>query len=163
MMTETTEYEYRLSQALDRIAAHAEAAQRRAGADPAAVADLTAALDSQRQANQRLQTRIAALRDRQSAVMARLEARMAQMHDSLKRAGEEIARLTEANAALAQANRAVTGAEPGAAEAALSAEVAALRAAGTAQGALTQGLLGALDNLLAAAPEVSADKERDDA
>ncbi len=156
-MTETTEYEYRLAQALDRIANHAERERRRreAAGDPEALATLQQALEAERAANQQLNDRVAALHARQQDIIARLENRLSQAHDGLARAGQDIARLSAATDELAAANRALIGEitlgeDDDPIRAAYEAEIAALRQARAAEIGLMDDMLNALDTLLAA-------------
>lgn len=87
-MAEITEYEYRLSQALDRMARWAE----RNPQQGAAGSDEPAALAAERELNAQLRARVDELSARQTEVIARLEA-------DLSQARAEAAALREAAAA----------------------------------------------------------------
>lgn len=75
-MAEITEYEYRLSQALERLSKWADRYEAQGGAQGGA-GDSDAALEAERAANVQLRARVDELSARQSEVIARLEADLA--------------------------------------------------------------------------------------
>lgn len=140
--------------ALERAAAMGAAL---AGADPAELARLREALESERMANAQLSERVRAIREKQETTLSALEKRLATATRSLETAQTEVTRLKRANLDLAEANRALI--EAGAAPAphlinrAMQAELEALRATRAEEAAELAEILGGLAPLFGTAAE----------
>lgn len=163
-MSDITASERRLIAALDRIdysidvsrARQAEAGPDHDGA-PHGMRDddaLEAGLEAARLENERLNTDMARLHDRQAEAIAAAHAQLAEASARLTGAGREAARLAAANDDLTAANRALIAAQSGEGEAAaavrlaLEAEIESLRAARAAEIAQMDDVLTALEKLL---------------
>lgn len=164
-MTETIEFEYRISTALDRIGRGLEVLARPAPSVADAVGDaaetmaLREALAAERAANAQLSERVRAIRDKQDTTLGALERKFAVATRELEQMAHDMAQFKRANADLAEANRALLEAAPDAAlaDAALRAELDSLRAERAADRAELDAILAGLDALLAAEPEQTAE------
>lgn len=140
--------------ALERAAAMGAAL---AGSDPAELARLREALDSERVANAQLSERVRAIREKQETTLSALEKRLATATKSLETAQTEVTRLKRANLDLAEANRALIEAgndpAPHLINRAMQAELEALRAARAEEAAELAEILGGLAPLFGAAAE----------
>ena len=138
--------------ALERAAAMGAAL---AGADPAELARLREALESERMANAQLSERVRAIREKQETTLSALEKRLATATRSLETAQTEVTRLKRANLDLAEANRALieAGNEPAPhlINRAMQAELEALRAARAEEAAELAEILGGLAPLFGTA------------
>lgn len=163
-MTEIEEFERRINAALDRIAYQVETFDGQTAAAPVAVETDSAELDTlkteleeERLANQQLEERVKAIRDRQESQVSELQAQVAAFKASLGDLDSELQRLRHANDQLVSTNAELRGAleenaaEPHLINRAMLAELEGLRAARSADRAETQSLLDTLEPLLAAA------------
>ncbi|MPL73104.1 hypothetical protein SDC9_18897 [bioreactor metagenome] len=137
--------------------AEALAAAAPAGADPAELARLHEALDSEREANAQLSERVRAIREKQETTLSAMEKRLATATKALETAQSEVNRLKRANLDLAEANQALIEAgndpAPHLINRAMQAELEALRAARAGEAAELAEILGTLAPLFATSAE----------
>jgi hypothetical protein len=128
-----------------------------AGADPAELARLHEALDSEREANAQLSERVRAIREKQETTLSAMEKRLATATKALETAQSEVNRLKRANLDLAEANQALIKAgndpAPHLINRAMQAELEALRAARAGEAAELAEILGTLAPLFATSAE----------
>ncbi|TCP42133.1 hypothetical protein [Rhodovulum marinum] len=135
-MSDITEFERRITAALERIGAGLGGLERvdPDRPNPAEVEGLREALESERTANAQLNERVKAIRERQETQVARLDQRAHEMTERAEKLEVELdrlravnARLRETSAALRAANAQGLG-DPAAIDAAMAAELDALAA-----------------------------------
>lgn len=135
-MSDVTEFERRITAALERIGMGLDGLERidPNRPDPAEIDGLREALESERTANAQLNERVKAIRERQETQVARLDRRAQEMTERAEQLEVELerlrgvnARLRETSAALRAANAEGLG-DPEAIDAAMAAELDALAA-----------------------------------
>ncbi|MBW6506960.1 MAG: hypothetical protein K0B00_09445 [Rhodobacteraceae bacterium] len=165
-MSDTTDYERRISAALARIGAGLERlGQGGAVAAPAADGDaaLREALEAERLANAQLSERVRAIRDKQETTLGALERKLAAAKTEIEQHLRDLVRMRRANADLVAANRALTEtaraglADPEAVNRALQAELTALRAERAAEVAELDDIIAGLAPLVAPAESQEAE------
>ncbi|RWR53074.1 hypothetical protein EOW65_01005 [Sinirhodobacter ferrireducens] len=138
-----------------------------AGADPAELARLHEALDSEREANAQLSERVRAIREKQETTLSAMEKRLATATKALETAQSEVNRLKRANLDLAEANQALIEAgndpAPHLINRAMQAELEALRAARAGEAAELAEILGTLAPIFATSAEETQPGEGEDA
>lgn len=157
-MSDITEIEARIRIALDRIAAAAEGAgtqdtpgSAEAGED---LAELRAALEAERAANESLEARVAAIQEKQEANVAGLKRRVEELTQQLADAEKESQKLRTANSQLTESLAALRGAneqnvgEPFLINRSMMAELEALRAARAAEKRELDTVLTALEGVI---------------
>ncbi|TCO70580.1 hypothetical protein [Rhodovulum euryhalinum] len=135
-MNDITEFERRITAALERIGIGLEGLERidPDRPDPAEIDALREALDSERTANAQLNERVKAIRERQETQVARLDQRAHEMTERAERLEAEVERLRAVNARLRETSAALRAAnaeglgDPAAIDAAMAAEIEALHA-----------------------------------
>lgn len=165
-MTEIEEFERRINAALDRIAYQVETFGDSSPVSTPAESDssedvekLKAELADERLANEQLEERVKAIRDRQESQVSELEAQVAGFKASIGDLDAELQRLRHANDQLTANNAELRKAleenvsEPHLINRAMLAELEGLRAARSADRAETQTLIDTLEPLLAAAAQ----------
>lgn len=170
LMTEIDEYGRRIAYALDRIGRGVELLQARPAVEPAVepvadpvvvetvvaedprIAELSGALEAERQTNALLSERVRAIREKQETTLSAMEKRLVLATQAMEAAQAETARLRRANHDLSAANAALVEAggdhAPHLVNAALQAEVEALRAARALEASELDELLSAIDPLV---------------
>ncbi|MEE3360908.1 MAG: hypothetical protein VX248_13245 [Pseudomonadota bacterium] len=165
-MTEIEEFERRINAALDRIAYQVETfgdsspVTAPAGNDSSEdIEKLKSDLADERLANEQLEERVKAIRDRQESQVSELQAQVAGFKASISDLDAELQRLRHANDQLTANNAELREAleknvsEPHLINRAMLAELEGLRAARSADRAETQTLIDTLEPLLAAAAQ----------
>ncbi|GAA0293310.1 hypothetical protein [Rhodovulum strictum] len=135
-MSEITEFERRITAALERIGAGLERLERidPDRPDPAELEGLREALEIERSTNAQLNDRVKAIRERQETQVARLDRRAHEMTERAEALEAEVERLRAVNARLRETSAALRAAnaeglgDPVAIDAAMMAELAALEA-----------------------------------
>lgn len=150
-MDDISEYERRITAALER--ASQALAQLGAGEDGDADA-LRAELDAERVANQQLEERVRAIKEKQESTVARLEAEVADLRSALASRDSEVQQMRAVNETLRRSNGAlrVANAE-GVGDAslvneAMAQEVESLRAVRAAERAEIEEILATLEPVL---------------
>ena len=165
-MTEIEEFERRINAALDRIAYQVETFGDSSPASTPAASDnsdeieqLKSDLADERLANEQLEERVKAIRDRQESQVSELQAQVTAFKASIGDLDAELQRLRHANDQLTANNAELRKAleenvsEPHLINRAMLAELEGLRAARSADRAETQTLIDTLEPLLAAAAQ----------
>ncbi|SLN11220.1 hypothetical protein PSA7680_00114 [Pseudoruegeria aquimaris] len=157
-MSDITEIEARIRAALDRIEAVAEAgAPQPAAAGSAegeALEALRAELEAERSANQSLEARVAAIREKQEENVAALQRSVEELKAQLDAAERESQKLRAANAQLTESLEALRNAnaenvgEPFLINRSMMAELEALRAARNAEKRELDSVLTALEGAI---------------
>lgn len=164
-MTQIDELERRITAALDRIAYGVEqmdtasppAPEPAAATDPAELAALQEALDSERLANAQLEERVKAIREKQENTVAELTEQVGSQREAMTGLDTELQRLRSANDMLRTTNQEMRTAleenvrEPHLINKAMLAELEGLRAAQAADVAENRAVLTAMEPLLTAA------------
>ncbi|SIO08712.1 hypothetical protein SAMN05444722_0368 [Rhodovulum sp. ES.010] len=135
-MSEITEFERRITAALERIGQGLEALERidPDRPDPSELEGLREALETERSANAQLNERVKAIRERQETQVARLDQRAQDMTARAEKLEAEVDRLRAVNARLRETSAALRAAnadglgDAGAIDAAMAAEIEALAA-----------------------------------
>ncbi len=150
-MSDISDFERRITTALDRAAQAME--QLSVGGDGDTTA-LTAELEAERVANQQLEERVRAIKDKQETMVAGLEEDVVRLREALKARDAEVQQmravnqsLRESNAALREAN-AQGLAEPELVNAAMVTELESLKAARNAERAEIEDILATLEPVL---------------
>ena len=152
-MSDISDFETRISAALDRIRRAAERVPASAPAEAGSTGDeaaLRVQLDEERTANAQLEERVRALKERQDTKVADLEARAEAAKTRLAGMDRELQRLRQVNAELRNINdqlrkaMAEGVAEPHLVNKAMLAELEALRATQAADAAEMDAILGEL-------------------
>lgn len=157
-MSDITELERRITAALERIGAGVEALGQAGatggGAEDGEVARLTEELAAEREANQQLEERVRAIREKQETIVARLEDEVARLREEVAGHSAEIGRVRRVNAQLRDNNRALREAnaaglpDPHLVNKAMMAELDALRGAREADRAELDAILAELGPVL---------------
>lgn len=153
-MTDMTELERRITAALDRAAQ----AMEQMGAAPSGgegnSAELAAELEAERVANQQLEERVRAIKEKQETTVAELEARVASLTEAVTTRDAEVQSLRSVNEELRASNgklreaNAAGLAEPDLVNSAMVTELESLRAARAADRAEIEDILAALEPVL---------------
>jgi len=112
-MADISELEQRIAAALDRIGQGLNALNTAPSAEPADssdVAQISEALQAEREANAQLEERVKAIRERQERVVGRLERNVAQLTEELAKRDSAVARLENVNGQLRANNQALRAA-----------------------------------------------------
>lgn len=148
-MSDISEFERRITAALDRAQQALE--QLNAGAsDDGDTASLTAELEAERVANQQLEERVRAIKDKQETMVAQLEEEVSRLKGALKTRDEEVQAMRGVNENLRASNTALRNAnaqglaEPGLVNASMVTELDSLRAARAADRAEMEEILATL-------------------
>lgn len=150
-MDDISEYERRITAALDRASQALDRLHAGEGGDSAA---LKAELEAERVANQQLEERVRAIKERQETTVSSLEARVAELRAALETRDGELQRLRSVNEELRQSNAALREANAqgvGDAElvnASMASELDGLRAARAAERAEIEEILATLEPVL---------------
>ena len=148
-MSDISEFERRITAALDRAQQALEQLSADAG-DGGDTAGLTAELEAERVANQQLEERVRAIKDKQETMVAQLEEDVSRLKDALKTRDEEVQAMRGVNENLRASNTALRDAnaqglaEPGLVNASMVTELDSLRAARAADRAEMEEILATL-------------------
>ena len=150
-MEDIAEYQRRITAALDRAGQALDALSSGEVGDSAA---LQAELDAERVANQQLEERVRAIKEKQETILADLESEVARLKEALKVRDSEAQQikavnksLRESNAALREANAAGVG-DASLVNSAMVSELESLRAAHEAERAELEEILSTLEPVL---------------
>lgn len=152
-MSDISDFERRITAALDR----AQQALEKLNAGSAEGGDttaLTAELDAERVANQQLEERVRAIKEKQETMMAQLEDEVSRLKDALKSRDAEVQAMRGVNENLRASNTALRDAnaqglaEPGLVNASMVTELDSLRAARAADRAEIDEILATLTPIL---------------
>ena len=150
-MSDISEFERRITAALDRAQTVLEKLDTGEGGD---TASLTAELEAERVANQQLEERVRAIKEKQETMVAGLEAEVIRLKDSVRARDKEMRRVQAVNAELRASNAALREANAqGLADAelvneAMGSELDELRAQRVAERAEIDEVLATLDPIL---------------
>ena len=150
-MSDISDYERRITAALDRAQQALEQLGAGDGGDTAA---LTAELEAERVANQQLEERVRAIKEKQETTVAGLEAEVARLQEALKSRDAEVQSMRQVNEALRSSNAALrTANAEGLADAtlvndAMVSELDSLRAARAAERAEIEEILATIEPAL---------------
>ena len=150
-MSDISDYERRITAALDRAQQALEQLGTGDGGDTAA---LTAELEAERVANQQLEERVRAIKEKQETTVAGLEAEVARLQEALKSRDAEVQSMRQVNEALRSSNVALrTANAEGLADAtlvndAMVSELDSLRAARAAERAEIEEILATIEPAL---------------
>ena len=150
-MEQLTDFEHRISAALDRVRQTLDQMQTGGDEDGAV---LRAELEAERVANSQLEERVRAIKEKQETKLAKLEDEVARLREVLatrdallQQARSVNAALRDSNAALREANSKGVG-DAGLVIGAMQAELNALRATHAAERAEVEEILSALEPVL---------------
>lgn len=150
-MDDISEFERRITAALDRAS---QAMDRLGSGDGDASAELKAELEAERVANQQLEERVRAIKEKQETKVAGLEADVARLKEALKSRDAEVQSLRSVNEALRGSNSALREANAqGVGDAdlvnsAMVTELESLRAARAADRSEIEEILATLEPVL---------------
>lgn len=150
-MSETAEFEARITAALDRAEQALEALSAREEGDARALKE---ELEAERTANAQLEERVRAIKERQDATVADLEDQVRRLRDAVGSRDGELQRMRAVNAELRLSNKALREANAeGLADAdlvntSMKSELDALRAAEAANRAEIDDILATLEPIL---------------
>ena len=150
-MSDISEFERRITAALDRAQQALEQLSAGEGGDTVA---LTAELDAERVANQQLEERVRAIKEKQETTVAELEGEVAHLQEALKARDGEVQSMRSVNETLRASNTALREAnaqglaEPELVNAAMVTELDGLRAARAAERAEIEEILATLEPAL---------------
>ncbi|NNE82015.1 MAG: hypothetical protein HKN18_17235 [Silicimonas sp.] len=150
-MSDIAEYERRITAALDRAAQAMD--QLGAGGDGDTSA-LAAELEAERVANQQLEERVRAIKEKQETTVAGLEADVARLREALEARDKEVQQMRAVNAELRASNGALREAnaqgigEPDLVNASMITELESLRTQRAAERAEIEDILATLDPIL---------------
>ena len=150
-MSDISEFERRITAALDRAQQALEQLSAGEGGDTAA---LTAELDAERVANQQLEERVRAIKEKQETTVAELEGEVARLQEALKARDGEVQSMRSVNETLRASNTALREAnaqglaEPELVNAAMVTELDGLRAVRAAERAEIEEILATLEPAL---------------
>lgn len=150
-MDDISEYERRITAALDRAA---QALDKLSAGDDGDSAALKAELEAERVANQQLEERVRAIKDTQEQTVARLEAEVAELKRAFAARDAEMQQLRSVNEELRTSNGALRAANAeGVGDAdlvntAMVTEIESLRAARAAERAEIEEILATLEPVL---------------
>lgn len=151
MMSDISDYERRITAALDRAQQALEQLGAGDGGDTAA---LTAELEAERVANQQLEERVRAIKEKQETTVAGLETEVARLQEALKARDAEVQGMRQVNEALRASNAALRTAnakglaDPALVNDAMVSELDSLRAARAAERAEIEEILATLEPVL---------------
>ena len=146
-MNDISDFERRITAALDRAQQALEALSANDGEDTAA---LSAELEAERVANQQLEERVRAIKDKQETMVAELEAEVSRLKEALKTRDGEVQSMRAVNENLRASNAALRTAnaeglaEPELVNTAISTELDSLRAERAAERAEIEDILATL-------------------
>lgn len=103
-MDDISEYERRITSALDRAQ---QALDRLSAGGEGDTAELKAELEAERVANQQLEERVRAIKEKQETKVAGLEAEVSRLKDALKTRDAEVQQMRSVNEALRNSNGAL--------------------------------------------------------
>ena len=150
-MSDIAEFERRITAALDRAQKALEQLNAAEGGD---AASLKAELDAERVANQQLEERVRAIRDKQETKVSELEGEVARLKEALKTRDAEVQTMRGVNESLRNSNTALREANAqGLADAdlvnsAIVSELDSLRASRAADRAEIEDILATLEPVL---------------
>jgi predicted nuclease with TOPRIM domain len=150
-MSDISEFERRITAALDRAQQALEQLSAGEGGDTVA---LTAELDAERVANQQLEERVRAIKEKQETTVAELEGEVARLQEALKARDGEVQSMRSVNETLRASNTALREAnaqglaEPELVNAAMVTELDGLRAVRAAERAEIEEILATLEPAL---------------
>ncbi len=150
-MSDISDLERRISSALDRAT---KALEQLSVQSEEAGPDLSAELEAERVANQQLEERVRAIKEKQETTVAALEREVADLKDALTTRDGEVQQIRSVNAALRETNTALREAnakglaEPALIDQAMSSELESLRVARSAQQAEIEEILATLEPVL---------------
>lgn len=150
-MSDISDFERRITAALDRAQQALEQLNAGEGGDTAA---LTAELEAERVANQQLEERVRAIKEKQETTVAGLEGEVARLQDALRKRDSEVQSMRSVNDALRASNTALREAnaqglaEPELVNASMVTELDGLRAARAAERAEIEEILATLEPAL---------------
>lgn len=150
-MNDITDFERRIVAALDRAGQALD--QLNAGGDGDST-ELKAELEAERIANQQLEERVRAIKEKQETMVARLEAEVADLRDALKTRDAEVQQMRSVNDALRESNSDLRDAnaqglaEPHLVNKSMMSELESLRAQRAADRAEIEDILATLDPIL---------------
>ncbi len=150
-MSEIADYERRITAALDRAQ---QALEQLSAGESGDTAALTAELEAERVANQQLEERVRAIKEKQETTVAGLEAEVARLKEALKTRDSEVQSMRQVNEALRGSNETLRKAnakgvaEPDLVNAAMVTELESLRTAREADRAEIESILATLEPVL---------------
>ncbi|MCG6884650.1 MAG: hypothetical protein LJE62_12935 [Silicimonas sp.] len=150
-MNDISEYERRITAALDRAAQALDKLSAGEGGDSEA---LKAELEAERVANQQLEERVRAIKETQEKTVARLEAEVASLKKALSTRDAEVQQMRSVNEALRSSNGALREAnakglgDPDLVNAAMASEIESLRSARSAERAEIEEIIATLEPVL---------------
>ncbi|MEZ5779363.1 MAG: hypothetical protein R3E44_13465 [Paracoccaceae bacterium] len=157
-MSDITEFERRISAALERIGVGLDQMSGHSAPGPADGGDgaiaLREALETERAANAQLTERVRAIKEKQETMVSTLERKVAQLTEQINTADHEMQRLKRLNVELAQTNRELSKAaqegltEPHLINRSMMTELEALRAERSAEVAEMDEILSELKPLI---------------
>jgi chromosome segregation ATPase len=149
-MSDIAELERRIVAALDRAARALDKIQAASGDE----GGLAAELEAERVANQQLEERVRAIKEKQETTVTRLEAEVARLRESLKTRDAEVQKMRSVNQALRDSNSALRDAnaqglaEPHLVNKSMMSELESLRAQRAAERAEIADILATLEPVL---------------
>ncbi|MGR3365676.1 MAG: hypothetical protein ACU0CY_16015 [Maritimibacter harenae] len=165
-MSDISELQARIANALDRIGSGIEHLERpapeEAAGDTAEVVALRTQLEEERTANAQLEDRVRTIKEKQDSTVERLAGEVDRLTRLLATQEETVARLARVNAELRSNNTALRDAisegvaEPHLVNKSMMAELDALRAAQAADRAEIDAVLGELDQMIDAVEQGGA-------
>ena len=150
-MNDITDFERRITTALDRAQQALEQLSAGDGGDNSALA---AELEAERVANQQLEERVRAIKEKQETTVARLEDEVASLRGALEARDAEVQQMRSVNDALRASNATLRDAnaqglaDAGLVNAAMTSELDALRAERAADRAEIEEILATLEPVL---------------
>ena len=150
-MSDTSDFERRITAALDRAAQALDQLNAGGGGDSAGLA---AELEAERVANRQLEERVRAIKEKQETTVAALEAEVVRLKEALKSRDAEVQQMRSVNQELRGSNAALREAnaqglaEPDLVNASAMTELESLRAARDAERAEIEDILATLEPVL---------------
>lgn len=150
-MNDISDFERRIVAALERAGTALD--QLSAGGEGDS-AGLKAELEAERIANQQLEERVRAIKEKQETMISRLEGQVAELRDALKARDAEVQQMRSVNAALRESNAALRDAnaeglaEPHLVNSSMMSELEALRAQRAADRREIEDILATLEPVL---------------
>ncbi|PID36651.1 MAG: hypothetical protein CR993_04175 [Rhodobacterales bacterium] len=166
-MADMTEFQSRLTQALDRIGSGLEGLEKPIVGEGEEA--LRAALEEERTANAQLEERVRAIKEKQDTTVATLAAEVDRLRELLGREEAQLSRLSRVNEELRGNNQALRDAmtagvaEPHLINKAMMAQLESVRAAQAADRLELDGVLGELNALVQDAAAKAEKGEQQDA
>ena len=150
-MSDIADYERRITAALDRAA---QAMDQLGAGGEGDTSALAAELEAERVANQQLEERVRAIKEKQETTVAGLEADVARLREALEARDKEVQQMRAVNAELRASNGALREAnaqgigEPDLVNASMITELESLRTQRAAERAEIEDILATLDPIL---------------